>query len=780
MPLFAFLSGDLGFEWFDLLAVVALGVIYALLCIPFPSTFLAPLLYLLSKLVYRVKRSGLENIPKEGPVLLLSNHVTYIDWLLIWRASPRKVRFVAWAGWTKNRVFRWFLRVTNTILIDGEGGPRQLIRSLRSISEALDQGEVICLFPEGALSRGGGVMLPFRRGFEKILSQTKQKVPVIPVCLHQVWGSIFSYHEGKVVWKWPKAIPYRVHVGFGRPLREGVTSAEARLAIQALDAEIAIQESAFARPLHKQFIRVGCRWRNLRRIVHIDAATGTPRELTYGRLLVGSICLSRWLAPKLREKNVGIWLPTGTGGALANIAVTFLGRTSVNLNYTAGPETIRQAANQSAIKVVITSRLFLKKVPIPELEGVELIYLDDALQEISQFQRIRTMLSVILLPGWLLERLVLKTDLGGHKPDDILTIIFSSGSTGEPKGVMLSHRNVASNVYATVQHLTIYPQDRLVGVLPFFHSFGYTLLLWAPLVVEASLIYYPDPRAAKEIGKLTKTYKGTILLGTATFMRFYTIACQPDDFQSLRIIVCGAEKLPVSVAENFRRKFGILPFEGFGCTELSPVVAANVNDVTVAGITQIRNKPGTVGHPIPGVACRVVDNETNEVLPPGAEGMLQVKGPNVMSGYLNRPDLTAKVVTDGWYTTGDVAKIDEDGFVTITGRLSRFAKIGGEMVPLEKIEEDMHQVLGSSDRLLIVTSVADEKRGERLIVLTLPSCTKSPEEITTLLAQKGLSNLWIPAEKDFYPVSEIPILGTGKADLKRVKEMAMQLTGKTR
>jgi acyl-[acyl-carrier-protein]-phospholipid O-acyltransferase/long-chain-fatty-acid--[acyl-carrier-protein] ligase len=734
---------------------------------------LRPFFWLATRTIYRIRVTGAENIPMTGPVLLLSNHVTFIDWLLVWHACPRKVRFVAWAGWLKNPIFRWFLRVTNSILINGEGGPKQLVRSLRQITAALDAGEAICLFPEGALSRGSGVMLPFRRGFERILSAAKQPVPVVPICLSQLWGSIFSYAGGKVLFKWPERIPYRVSVAFGKPLPPTITAPEVRLAIQELSAETAIRDSDYLRPMHRQFLRVAARFSNMRRSCWIDVSTGKARELNYAKALVGCMCMTRWLAPRIgSEKNVGLWLPTSVGAAMANVGLNFLGRTTVNLNYTAGIDAIRSAVKQTGLRTVLTSKRFLARMPL-ELEGVELVHLEDAVAGITKWQKVRSFLAVLLLPGWFLEYVVL--GLGRHKLDDVATIIFSSGSTGEPKGVPLTYRNVASNTAAGADHITLVKEDRLLGALPFFHSFGYSFVHWLPIQIGASSVLYPDPRAAKEMGELCKTHRCTGLLSTATFLRFYLRRCQPDDFRTLRIIVCGAEKLPPALAKEFEEKFGVLPMEGYGTSEVSPAISFNVPDVDVKGIKQIRNKIGTVGHPIPGVAIRIVDPETDKPMPPGSEGMVQVKGPNLMPGYLNRPDLTAKAIKDGWYTTGDMGKIDDDGFLTITGRLSRFAKIGGEMVPLEKVEEDMHAVLGTGDRVLAVTAVPDEKRGERLVVLHLPEFTMPKREMSQKLNERGIPNLWVPGERDYFEVKELPVLGTGKLDLRKVKELALEV-----
>ena len=288
---------------------------------------------------------------------------------------------------------------------------------------------------------------------------------------------------------------------------------------------------------------------------------------------------------------------------------------------------------------------------------------------------------MLLLPGWFLEYVVL--GLGKHTVDNLATLIFSSGSTGDPKGVMLTHGNVAGNAESVIQETHVSAPDRLLGVLPLFHSFGYTVTLWTPLQVGASVVFHPDPRAAKEIGELSRKYHCTIYLSTATFLRFCLKKCDPADFRTIRILVCGAEKLPMALADEFEQKFGVRPLEGYGCTELSPVVSANLPDYEIDGLWQINNRPGSIGPPLPGVAAKVVHAETFEPLPVGEDGLVLIYGPNVMRGYLGRPEQTARVIRDGWYMTGDMGHLDADGCVTLTGRLSRFAKVGGEMVPLE-------------------------------------------------------------------------------------------------
>jgi acyl-[acyl-carrier-protein]-phospholipid O-acyltransferase/long-chain-fatty-acid--[acyl-carrier-protein] ligase len=489
-------------------------------------------------------------------------------------------------------------------------------------------------------------------------------------------------------------------------------------------------------------------------------ADSTGRELTFGRALVASLLLARAIlriAPG--QPNIGLLLPASVGGALANIAVVFAGKVVVNLNFTAGRDAMDAAIERCAIQTLLTSRAFLKKAGLAEMPGM--VFLEDLLDQTSGFSKAAMLASARLVPAPVLERLF----LASREPDGLAAIIFSSGSTGVPKGVMLSHRNVLSNIDAATELFHLTPQDVVLGVLPFFHSFGFTVTLWLPLVVGFGAAYHPNPTDAKTIGELAARYRATLLISTPTFCSAYVRKIQPEQFSKLRLAIVGAERLREPVAAAFKEKFGVELTEGYGCTEMAPVVAVNVPEAGSEGVRR-----GSVGRPMPGITAMVVDAETGTGPLIGKEGLLLVNGPNRMAGYLGDPDLTKQAFRDGWYVTGDIATIDDAGFIRITDRLSRFSKIAGEMVPHMKVEEELQSIL-REPFTSVVTAVADEAKGERLVALhTDPGLTS--QEAWERLSQSELPRLWIPKREDIRFVESIPTLGTGKVDLRAVRRLA--------
>ena len=586
-----------------------------------------------------------------------------------------------------------FAKIARHIPISSQQRPREMIKSLNEAREAILNGEIIVIFAEGQITRIGQ-LLPFRRGFERIMKDVN--APIIPICLDHVWGSIFSYEKGRFLWKVPRYIPYPVTVSFGKPLPSTATPFEVRQAVQDLNTEAWKHRKKLMLPIHRAFVRKA-RHHPLRFFM---ADARTPK-VKFGAALTRTIFLARRLREHWRgQEMVGILLPPSVGGALVNYAALLMGKVPVNLNYTVNNEILASCARQCNLQTVVTSKAFLDKVKVT-VPGKTVL-----LEELADKPRLAEKLVALLmtwsLPVRMLERCL--TDrgarvLGPQKSiariphlrslDNLATIIFSSGSTGDPKGVMLTHYNIVSNAEQMGQTFAFSGSDRILGILPFFHSFGFTGTLIVPAVlgIGVGLSRQPARRESHRRAGARST-RVTFLLATPTFLQMYMRSCEPEDFGSLQFVMTGAEKLPERLAQAFEDKFGIRPLEGYGCTECAPAVAVNTHDFRAAGFRQVGAKRGKIGHPLPGVSVRIVDPETFAPKPVGEPGMLLVRGPNVMQGYLGRPEKTAEVLRDGWYITGDVAAIDEDGFLQITDRLTRFSKIGGEMVPHIKIEEN--------------------------------------------------------------------------------------------
>jgi acyl-[acyl-carrier-protein]-phospholipid O-acyltransferase / long-chain-fatty-acid--[acyl-carrier-protein] ligase len=390
---------------------------------------------------------------------------------------------------------------------------------------------------------------------------------------------------------------------------------------------------------------------------------------------------------------------------------------------------------------------------------------DDFRRDILSFRRLAKLagfISARLLPSRMLAT-------SGIRADELAAVLFSSGSAGAPKGVMLSHRNLISNTESVNHLFQIDETDTVAGVLPFFHSFGFTYTLWFPLLNGASAAYHAQPLDAKGLGELIQRSKATFLPAAPTFCQAYVRGCSKEQFASLRYVLVGAAKLAPALAQAFEEKFGLPLLEGYGATEMSPVISVNVPDRERAGVRQTGVRAGSVGQPVPGVAAKVVDRETGQVIKQGEEGLLLVKGPNRMMGYLNRPTETEAALRDGWYVTGDIVVMDEDGFIKIVDRQSRFSKIGGEMVPHGNIEEVLQSATAGAP--CAVTSVADDRRGERLVAFVAGNGT-TPPQIWQLLMASGLPKLWIPKPDDIRLVERLPMLGTGKVDLRAIREIA--------
>ena len=726
-----------------------------------PDSLLRLLLWIAAHTLYRLDLKGQEMIPARGGALLTPNHTSWVDAILLIAATDRPIRFIMFKGVYDHPVIKPFAKMLKIIPIASDQGPREMIHSLRAASEALREGEVVCIFPEGEITRIGQ-MLPFRRGFERIIKGID--VPIIPVNIDGIWGSIFSFSGGRFLWKWPRTIPYPVRITFGKPLPSTAAAPEVRQAVQELGVDAFGRRRRYMRTLTRSFIKAARR--HPRRFAMAD---GRTPKLSFGDSLIKSVFLARRLQPLWRDQEmVGILLPPSIPGALANWAALLLGKVPINLNYTSSNESILSCAKQCGLKTVVSSRQFLEKVPIQPPGAV--IYAEDLVLNPGFFEKLSGLLVAKFLPSRLLQMF-----LGVRKPatlDDTATIIFSSGSTGEPKGVVLSHFNLASNVEQLEQVFHLHEGDRILGILPFFHSFGFTGTLCLPPLAGIGVVFHVSPLDAQAIAGLVSKYTVTMLLSTPTFLNTYARRIPAEAVGSLRIVMAGAEKLPERISQTFEDHFGIRPLEGYGCTECSPVVAVNTYDFRAAYFRQVGAKRGTIGHPLPGIGVHIMDPENGEKLPVDKAGLLLVRGPNVMVGYLNRPEKTAEVLKDGWYNTGDIATLDEDGFLRITDRLSRFSKIGGEMVPHIRVEETLHELIAADGQALAVTAIPDEKKGERLVVIhTLKEDVL--KDLLEKLAKNDLPALWKPRPDQFRYVEKLPYLGTGKLDLRKLREIAM-------
>jgi len=493
-------------------------------------------------------------------------------------------------------------------------------------------------------------------------------------------------------------------------------------------------------------------------------------KLDYRETLLRTMVLARALKRELGdEKYIGIYLPPCAPAAIVNFAVTLLGKVPVNLNYTIGKEVLDSCVKLAEIKTTITSDKALLKFPAKP-EG-RLISLEKLPARITKADKGIGFFLARFAPMWL--RSLMLPGLQNEKPDNIATIIFTSGSTGIPKGVVLTHHNILTNIWGVETHLGLENDTGMLGILPFFHSFGFTVTLWAVQILGKMVALHHNPLESRTIGKLLEQNPVSMLVATPTFMGNYIQRIEKKQFVHVRRVLLGAEKLPQDLSDTIFSILNINAIEGYGCTEHSPVVSLNVDHSLIKGDGKEVDgmRAGSVGRPIPGTASKTVDPETGQDLAAGETGLLAFKGPNVMKGYLHNEKATAEAIVDGWYITGDIGRIDEDGFIFITDRLARFAKIGGEMVPMKGVEDAIRSICELPPNSVAVVKLPDKTRGERVVVVHVP-IPMSPREVVDKLNQSSMPKLWIPDSRSFIEVETIPILGSGKTDYKGIELIA--------
>jgi len=715
---------------------------------------------LLVRSFYRVTALGLENLPGGG-FLLVPNHITWVDALVLQLACPRPIRYVIDQAYYHRPILHPILRALGCIPIN----IRHSHAAVRAAAEKAAAGEIVCVFPEGQLERAG-TLLRLQRGYELIARHANAQV--VPVWLDQLWGSIFSFQGGRFFTKFPKRIPYPVTIAFGKPL-EPKTADVATVREELLK----LGESCFSRrPSLDRHLAEECVRGLKRRPFATAVIDGTDyTELSRAKLLGAAAALSRYLRKEFSDERIAIVLPASKGSMLANLAVTLANKVPVDLNFTMGRAANESCCRRANLRVAISATQFmdrLKDFPWPE----RILKLDELLPRMKR-QIIFWWIISVLAPPRLLLRLLKIPKKGGHTE---AVLLFTSGTTGEPKGVVVSHRNVVGNVSQFRQLLDARKTDAILASLPFFHTFGSTVTLWYPLIEGVRIVTYPNPLDAGKCAALIERYQLTFLLATPTFLRLYLRKAEPDQLRSLRLIIVGAEKLPLDLASHFEKQFQKKVFEGYGLTETAPVVSVNLPDPEPrepGEHVQPSSRLGSVGRLAPGIAAEIREPETNRKLSLYDTGMLWLRGPNIFEGYLHDPQRTAEVLHDGWLKTGDVARFDEDGFLYIEGRLSRFSKIGGEMVPHEAIEQkiiDLLELSGRDERPLAIVGVQDEAKGEALVLLSAVDIDLT--ELRKKLQEAGVPNLWIP--KQVQRIEAIPVLASGKLDLKKCQERAAE------
>lgn len=760
-------NGSTSIGLFHLLTITALGgAIYTVWQLP-----QSLVRYVISRLFagsYRIEVLGFENLPAQGGVLMLGNHISWLDWAMIQIACPRPVRFVMHRSIYQRWYLKWFFDLFGVIPIAGG----QSKEALGRIDELLRAGEVVCLFPEGSISRNGQLG-EFRKGYERAVDGVEGII--LPFYLRGLWGSRFSRSSEKLQQIRNTRLRSEVIVAFGNPLPMETPAHELKQKVFDLSIDTWEQHTRQLDPIPLAWLRTAKR---LGGDLSLADALGDTTRSGY-KVSTAILAFSRLIRRRSPETNIGLLLPTSSAGVITNMACLLQGKTVVNLNYTASLQALQSAVEKAEIRSLYTSRRFIGKLAQkgialePLLERLEVHCLEDLKDKVGRMEQLLLLAACVLLPAR-----VLYTLFGRPvKIEQPAAILFSSGSEGEPKGVVLSHRNIMGNIRQVSDVLDTREDDVIMASLPLFHAFGLTVTGLMPLVEGVPAICHPDPTDVLNIAHAIGKYQATIFCGTSTFLRLFTRNRRIHHLMlaSLRVVVSGAERLSPEVRDSFKLKFNKEIYEGYGTTETTPVASVNIPDRIDPSNWQVQegSRPGSVGMPLPGSSFRIVDPETLETLPPGEDGLILIGGTQVMLGYLDDPQQTAEAIVelDGkrWYKTGDKGHLDADGFLTIVDRYSRFAKIGGEMISLGAIEGAIVKLLPEEVEIL-TTALPDGRKGEKVALLVAGEILL--DELRGLIEQSGLNPLMRPAE--IIQVAAIPKLGSGKNDFKRARQIALE------
>lgn len=710
----------------------------------------------MARLSDKLELHGEGNIPDDG-VLVVTNRLAFADLLHLEKLlEGRKLVYLIERGLDYDPLLQAHLDKPDVEAMEfsSDEGSRDIFK--KELHQCLTEGSIVIFVPGVAHVRPAQVVAVPSQILQFL---TSASAPVLPLFVDHPEDSALSVEDRRSI--------ERIVLSFGEPLQREA----ANLANFTENLLIAAEKAFAHRPLlqgHLAFEILKGLKKNGTSNKFLDGLDGG--ELRFDKLLAAAIVLSKVIKKETAKKRVGVILPPGKGGVLANVAVLLAGKVPVNLNFTAGDKAVESSIRQADLDKFITADPFVRKLTTFNWPpNRDLILLDRVLPGLKSKIVLWLGLSKIFSPGMLASMLGVPKKGGSEEA----VLLFTSGSSGEPKGVVLSHRNVLANVNQFGSRVDLKSTDKVLGCLPLFHSFGCTVTMWYPMIEGVSVVTYPSPLETAKLAELIEEHQVSLLLATPTFLRGYLRRAKKEQLESVKLVVTGAEKLPKKVAESFEARFGKPVLEGYGLTETSPVTNFNLPDEPGHDRNPVipNHRFGSVGLFIPGIAVRIKDPDTQEPLPLHSSGMIWLKGANIFEGYLGQPEKTAEVIQNGWFVTGDIGRLDEDGFLYIEGRLSRFSKIGGEMVPHETVEDHINKVIGSSDeeRKIAIIGVPDEAKGEALILLSA-----DPEidlhDLRVKLTGEGIPALWVP--KKIIDVEAIPILASGKLDIKSCEELA--------
>jgi acyl-[acyl-carrier-protein]-phospholipid O-acyltransferase/long-chain-fatty-acid--[acyl-carrier-protein] ligase len=636
-------------------AVVTLvGTIYVVRRLP--DFLLRLMIWLLTNSIYRLRVIGEENQPKRG-ALLVGNHVSLIDGFLVSGSTSRMVRYLALREYYEYKSINWFFRATHAIPVSGDDSKEKIEAALERAREDIRHGHVVCIFAEGSMTRTGN-MLKFRRGLERIAAGVD--CPIVPFYLDGVWGSIFSYERGRYVFKIPRHLFQPVTVVYGKPMPSTSKADEVRRAVQDLSAQTFEYHKRFQTPIHLAFIRrAKQRWN----ATMATAASGA--SITHGAALTRAIALSQavWTRADTHGERVGILMPPGIEAMLANLATLIAGHLPVNIDMF---DVAHSALAHAQLGTVITTREFAGALDSTEtLLPATIKYFEDADAAISPARLNQIKMICRVTRTGSIARLFVRGN--GTDVDQVATILFSyrADSPQTPRGVMLTHHNLLSNLESLRQIFRITREDCVLGLIPFSNSMSFATTLLLPALAGMRVAFASELLGKPKLGAFCRANRVTLIAANPSILASIIETVEAPDLSSLRHVAVGGVEIDDDLRAKFVDKFHLEPLQGYGCPECAPLISLNVPDYRKGDFYQRGTQTGTAGHPVPGVSVRVIDPSTSELVANGVEGMLLVSGPNVMKGYVEGPELTSQVMQDGWYITGDRARLDADGFLTI-------------------------------------------------------------------------------------------------------------------